>query len=192
MIFYVEKLKPFTDSRGDFYKLLEDGNYPKNNSANHNTFRPIQTFFTVTWKSSIRGMHFYQAPNVSKNLICRRGGGALSKKREVIGKSFVIISGKIFLAAIDLRPNSETFGTIQTLTLNAYNQVSIPRIVATGFQVISDEATVLYFLDSVHKPESDITINPISCGIDWPLPIGAISNRDLNALTLEEYCRLKK
>jgi len=192
MILSVDKLEPFTDSRGIFLKLMEDGTYPKNNEANHNTFRPIQSFFTVTRKSSIRGMHFYQSPSVSKNLICQLRSEILSKTRGEIRKSFVIISGEIFLAAIDLRPNSETFGTIETLNLNAYDQVSIPRMVATGFQVISNEATVLYFLDSVHKPDQDITINPISCGITWPLSIGAISYRDLNAVTLEEYYALKK
>jgi dTDP-4-dehydrorhamnose 3,5-epimerase-like enzyme len=63
-------------------------------------------------------------------------------------------------------------------------------MVATGFQVLSTNATILYFLDSVHKPYEDITINPSSCGISWPRPLGAISSRDLQALTLDEYTEL--
>ena len=104
----------------------------------------------------------------------------------------MVISGEIFLAEIDLRIDSKSFGTIETLNVSTYTQVSIPRMVATGFQVISDEATILYFLDSVHKPDEDITINPISCGINWPLTLGEISSRDSNAITLEKYFGLYK
>ena len=104
----------------------------------------------------------------------------------------MVISGQIFIAAVDLRSYSKSFGTIETLIVGAHTQVFVPRMVATGFQVISNEATLLYFLDSVHQPDEDFSINPNSCGINWPLPLGEISNRDFNAMTLEEYYRIYK
>jgi dTDP-4-dehydrorhamnose 3,5-epimerase len=103
-----------------------------------------------------------------------------------------VLSGEIFFAAIDLRINSNLFGKVRTTTIRENNQVSIPRMVATGFQVLSTDATILYFLDSVHKPHEDITINPTSCGISWPHPLGAISSRDLQASTLDEYLELSR
>ena len=194
MIFGVEKLNPFTDSRGIFVKLMEDGNYPKNYEIKNKTFRPIQCFFTVTRKSAIRGMHFYKSSSENKKIISRPSRGIFSKnkKRGGVSKSFVVISGQIFIAAVDLRSYSKSFGTIETLIVGAHTQVFVPRMVATGFQVISNEATLLYFLDSVHQPDEDFSINPNSCGINWPLPLGEISNRDFNAMTLEEYYRIYK
>ena len=194
MLFSVEKLEPFTDLRGIFLKLMEDGTYPKNYEIRDKCFRPIQTFLTVTKKNAIRGMHFYKHSSADEDIILQSpeekfssvaaGGG--------ISKSFVVISGEIFLAAIDLRIGSKSFGTTETLNVSTYSQVSIPRMVATGFQVISNEATILYFLDSLHKPDEDISINPNSCGINWPLTLGEISSRDSNAITLEKYFGLYK
>ena len=193
MIFSVEKLEPFTDLRGIFLKLMEDGTYPKNYEIRDKCFRPIQTFLTVTKKNAIRGMHFYKHSSADEDIILQ---SPEEKSFSVVGggisKSFVVIAGEIFLAAIDLRRGSKSFGAVETLVVNAFNQVSIPRMVATGFQVISNEATVLYFLDSLHKPDEDISINPNSCGINWPLALGEISSRDSNAITLEKYFGLYK
>ena len=185
MIFSVDKLQPFTDSRGIFLKLMEDGTYPKNYKIKSKRFKPIQTFLSVTKKNAIRGMHFYNYSSAE---------GKFSADVAKIGfcKSFVVISGEIFLAGVDLQNDSKSFGTIETLNVGTYTQISIPRMVATGFQVISKQATVLYFIDSVHKTDEDITINPISCGIDWPLTLGEMSNRDANGITLEKYLGLYK
>jgi dTDP-4-dehydrorhamnose 3,5-epimerase len=133
-------------------------------------------------------MHFYKSSNLDNELhLQSQIKGSLQKKGGDISKSFLVLSGEIFFAAIDLRINSNLFGEVRTKTIRENYQVSIPRMVATGFQVLSTNATILYFLDSVHKPHEDITINPSSCGINWPLPLGAISSRDSQALTLNEY-----
>jgi len=188
-MFIVKKLEPVIDSRGTFLKIMEDGIYPKNSEIRDEGFKPIQSFITVTDKNAIRGMHFYKPSNSDNELRLQPqiegsslGGG--------ISKSFLVLSGEIFFAAIDLRINSNLFGKARTTTIRENHQVSIPRMVATGFQVLSTNATILYFLDSVHKPYEDITINPSSCGISWPRPLGAISSRDLQALTLDEYTEL--
>ena len=191
MILSIDKLEPFTDSRGIFLKLMDNGVYPKNYEIKDKTFKPVQSFFSITKKGAIRGIHFYKQPSVNEYIIPQLLRKLFSSDGE-ISKSFVVISGEIFLAAIDLRSNSSSFGTIETSVVSAFNQVSIPRMVATGFQVISNEATVLYFLDSVHKSDEDLSINPNSCGVNWPLPLGEISTRDLNAITLEKYFELYK
>jgi dTDP-4-dehydrorhamnose 3,5-epimerase len=195
MVFSVEKLEPFTDSRGIFLKLMEDGTYPKNYEIRDKCFRPIQTFLTVTKKNAIRGMHFYEHSSADEDIILQSSKEKFSSvevARGGISKSFVVISGEIFFAAIDLQRGNKSFGAVETLVVNAFNQVSIPRMVATGFQVISNEATILYFLDSLHKPDKDISINPNSCGINWPLTLGEISSRDSTAITLEKYFGLYK
>ena len=69
MILSVDKLEPFTDSRGIFLKLMEDGTYPKNYEIRDKCFRPIQTFLSVTKKNAIRGMHFYKYSSADENII---------------------------------------------------------------------------------------------------------------------------
>ena len=84
---------------------MEDGTYPKNHETKDKTFRPVQTFFTVTKKSAIRGMHFYRSPSTEKNIIPESPRELSTSERE-ISKSFVVISGEIFVAAIDLQSGS--------------------------------------------------------------------------------------
>jgi len=188
-MFIVKKLESYVDSRGTFLKLMEHGIYPKNSEIGEEGFKPIQSFITVTKKNAIRGMHFYKPSNSPSKL--RLQSQIKSSLTGVeISKSFIVLSGEIFFAAIDLRVSSNLFGNARTETIRENCQVSIPRMVATGFQVLSKKATILYFLDSEHKPNEDITINPSSCGINWPRPLGAISSRDLQAMTLEEYIGL--
>ena len=189
-MFIVSKLEPFIDSRGSFLKIMEDGIYPKNSEIIHQGFKPIQSFITVTDKNAIRGMHFYKSTKSNNVLKFQPQIEGSSLTGGGIYKSLLVLSGEIFFAAIDLRADSNLFGKVRTKTIRKNNQVSIPRMVATGFQVLSTKATILYFLDSVHKPDEDITINPTSCGISWPHPLGAISNRDLQASTLDEYIEM--
>ena len=188
-MFIIKKLEPVVDSRGTFLKLMEDGIYPKKSEIRDEGFKPIQSFITVTDKNAIRGMHFYKPSNSDNqpHLESQTEGSLLGGG---ISKSFLVLFGEIFFAAIDLRINSNLFGKVKTKTIRENYQVSIPRMVATGFQVLSTNATILYFLDSVHKPHEDITIKHSSCGINWPLPLGAISSRDLQALTLDQYIEL--
>jgi dTDP-4-dehydrorhamnose 3,5-epimerase-like enzyme len=140
-------------------------------------------------------MHFYGSGSDlnNQNTQCNRGctppPSILPPKYT---KSFVVFFGEIFMAGIDLRGDSKSFGKTKTAHINAYTQVSLSNMIASGFQVMSNEAWILYFLDTEHIPQNDVSINPLSCGIDWPLPIGEISSRDKSAISLEEYIRMKK
>lgn len=192
-MFEIQKMQPYLDSRGVFLKLMEDGNYPKNYKLKDQSFIPKQVFFSVTNQYSIRGMHFYESVSNFNNLHSQSYKvNTTTDSNKKFTKSFVVIFGEIFMAAIDLRDKSESFGKIQTRYLSAYDQVSLPKMIASGFQVISKEALILYFLDTEHLPQSDISINPLSCGINWPVQLGEISSRDKTAISLQEYIRKKK
>lgn len=191
-MFEIEKMNPYLDSRGVFLKLMEDGTYPKNKNLKNKSFRPLQVFYSVSKRYSIRGMHFYKPDTDLENLHSQFKMGSLSNDVQKISKSFVVIFGEIFMAAIDLRLESNTHGETDTIYLSAYDQVSLPKMVACGFQVMSEEAMVLYFLDTQHDPQNDVSINPVSCGINWPLPVGEISARDKKAISFENYMRKYK
>lgn len=189
-MFEISKMNPYLDSRGAFLKLMEDGTYPKNYKLKNQSFTPLQVFISATKQYSIRGMHFYKPVSDSNDLHSQSNRGATpSDIDEKFTKSFVVIFGEIFMAAIDLRDESESKGKIETKYLKAYDQVCLPKMIASGFQVTSQEALILYFLDTAHIPQNDISINPLLCGIRWPLPVGEISLRDKTAISLEEYIR---
>jgi dTDP-4-dehydrorhamnose 3,5-epimerase len=52
-----------------------------------------------------------------------------------------------------------------------------------GFQALTDQADVCYRIDREHDPAEDVSVryDDPDLKIDWPLPVTAISSRDLSA-----------
>lgn len=87
-----------------------------------------------------------------------------------------VISGTVFDVAVDLRPESPTYGTWEGVILSAENhrQFFIPRGFAHGFLVLSDRAEFCYKCDDIYHPgdEGGIAWNDPSIAIEWPALIG--------------------
>lgn len=159
-------IKSFEDNRGSFVKTY-----------NYKTFSEIgiteifvEEFFTISKKGVFRGMHFQTPPcDHSKLVYCTLG--------EVI--DFVV----------DLRKNSKTYGkTIQfTLCADKYNMVYIPKGFAHGFYVLSDFATMVYKVTSLHSPENDTGILWNSLPITLPDQNLIISNRDKSFISFDDF-----
>ena len=83
-----------------------------------------------------------------------------------------VVSGEVFDVAVDLRPNSPTFGKWEGVVLSAENkrQFFIPRGFAHGFLVLSDTAEFCYKCDDVYHPndEGGLPYNDPTIAIDWP------------------------
>lgn len=83
-----------------------------------------------------------------------------------------VVSGKVFDVAVDLRPNSKTYGKWEGVVLSAENrrQFFVPRGFAHGFLVLSDSAEFCYKCDDVYHPgdEGGIMFNDPMIGIKWP------------------------
>lgn len=98
-----------------------------------------------------------------------------------------VVSGEVFDVAVDMRPDSETYGKYFAVRLSAENkkQFFIPRGFAHGFLVLSDEAEFAYKVDDFYHPDDEGGILWNSVGIDWPIDeIGGedkliISEKDL-------------
>ena len=111
---------------------------------------------------TIRGLHFQIEPFGEEKLI-------------------TCIQGSIFDVAVDLRPNSGTFGRWASIELSAINalQVYLPKGIAHGFQTLLPNSIVHYSLGSIYSPESSYVIDPFGdLDINWPLKAGSISDRD--------------
>ena len=96
-----------------------------------------------------------------------------------------VLSGEIYDVAVDLRPDSTTFGQWQGVCLSADNKqiLYLPKKCAHGFLVLSEEAVVHYLCGDYYDPDSEdgILWNDPELNIAWPLGKGEtpiLSHRD--------------
>ena len=112
----------------------------------------IQDNQSSSLKGTLRGLHFQI--NVEQAKLLR------------------VLHGEIYDVAVDIRPDSPTYGQWQSIMLSAENrrQFFVPRGFAHGFQVVSDTAVVLYKVDNFWSPENErgLLWSDPQLGIDWP------------------------
>ncbi|GAB4425047.1 MAG: dTDP-4-dehydrorhamnose 3,5-epimerase [Chloroflexi bacterium OHK40] len=112
---------------------------------------------------TLRGMHYQKAPYAETKLVrCVRGA--------------------IFDVIIDIRPDSPTYKRWIGVELTAENRraLYVPEGFAHGFQTLTDDCEIMYQVSQVYTPgaEGGIRYNDPSFGIQWPLPVSVISEKD--------------
>ena len=109
------------------------------------------------------------------------------------GKLVTVTSGKVFDVAVDIRPESKTFGQYESVILSDKNhtQFYIPPGFAHGFLVMSDVADFQYKCTDFYDPldESGILWNDTTLNINWPIKSPLLSNKDI---CLPKFKELKK
>ena len=128
----------------------------------------MQVNHTLTKEiGSIRGMHLQCSPHSEIKLVS-------------------CIKGEILDVAIDLRKKSPTFlqWHAELLTEKNHKTLIVPEGFAHGFQSLTANCEILYFVTAPYAPESERGINPLdpTVGIEWPINITNISKKD-RALT---------
>ena len=82
-----------------------------------------------------------------------------------------VLQGVVLDVAVDIRPNSKTYGEHFSVLLSAekQNQFFIPRGFAHGFAVLSESAVFAYKVDNTYAPEYDsgIRYDDTELNIDW-------------------------
>jgi dTDP-4-dehydrorhamnose 3,5-epimerase len=102
-----------------------------------------------------------------------------------------VLDGEVLDVAVDVRPNSPTFGRYVSVLLSGENQTQffVPRGFAHGFLVLSDTATFFYKCDNFYNKESEggIIFDDRTINIDWKFSSDEllISEKDLIQPTLE-------
>jgi len=114
-------------------------------------------------RGTVRGMHFQRAPHAETKLVsCLRG--------------------MVFDVAVDLRPQSPTFGRWHAVRLSADNACAllIPPGFAHGFQALCDDVELLYCHSAPHAPAAEGGLDPqdAALAVAWPLPVSELSVRD--------------
>ena len=156
----------FTDQRGRFVKVFHEGAFAEHGLVTHFA----EAYYSVSRKGVLRGMHFQKPPSDHTKLVyCTQGA--------------------ILDAVVDLRRGSPTYGKHFTIELNAAAaaMLYVPRGMAHGFVVLSEEATVAYQVETVHSPQDDAGIAWNSCGIAWPVTAPVLSVRDGQFPSLADF-----
>ena len=150
------------DQRGFFLESFHLRRYKKLGVEAHF----VQDNHSFSKRNVLRGMHFQ--PGQAKLIYCP--------------------VGKIFDVAVDIRPNSPTFGRWEALILSEENheQFFIPDGFAHGFCVLSDYAHVIYKVSDFFDPDLESGFHFKDLDIDWPVRDPILSERDKNAKRLKE------
>jgi dTDP-4-dehydrorhamnose 3,5-epimerase len=139
----------FGDERGFFYESFNQRAFTE---ATGVTLAFVQDNHSKSAKGVLRGLH-YQVNNPQ-------------------GKLVRVTAGEVFDVAVDIRPESPTFGQWVGEILSADNkrQLWVPPGLAHGFVVLSDSAEFLYKTTDYYAPEHErcIVWNDPTLAIAWP------------------------
>ena len=162
------KPKVFGDNRGFFMESYKKSEF----FANGITVEFNQDNHSKSSAKVLRGLHFQKAPYGQAKLVrCSKG--------------------RIYDVAVDIRPESNTFGQYVKVELSEENKhmLFIPDGFAHGFVVLSDEAELLYKASGEYAPQADCGIiwNDKDINIDWEIDFEPIlSEKDTKQKALKE------
>jgi dTDP-4-dehydrorhamnose 3,5-epimerase len=98
--------------------------------------------------------------------------------------------GCVFTAVADIRPDSPTFGQLATFHINPDNPLTLflPRGVAHGYCVLSDEADYTYQVTSYYDGSDTRAVawDDPDLAVPWPVESPILSERDQRNPTLRE------
>jgi dTDP-4-dehydrorhamnose 3,5-epimerase len=114
-------------------------------------------------RGTLRGLHWQAVPHREAKLVrCTRG--------------------RLFDVIVDLRPDSATRNHWFAIELSpdGPEQLYVPEGFAHGFQTLEDRTEVFYQISVPYAPEFSHGCHYASpsLGIEWPLPVTRISERD--------------
>ena len=141
----------FGDSRGYFFESFNKKRFEE--AVGHVNF--VQDNESKSSYGVVRGLHF-------------------QKGRHSQAKLVRVVKGSVLDVAVDIRKGSPTYGkhVAVELTGDNHRQLFLPRGMAHGFSVLSEEAVFQYKCDNYYCPSSEgaIAWDDPDLGIDWRIP----------------------
>lgn len=143
-------------------------------------------FFLETWREDRYGELLGRGERFVQDNHSRSSRGVLRglhfQTRRPQGKLLRCVLGEIFDVAVDLRPDSASFGAWVGVRLSGDNkrQLYVPPGFAHGFQVLSETADVEYKCTDYYDPggEGGVRWDDPDLAIDWPLDAPLVSDKD--------------
>ena len=140
----------FGDDRGFFFESFNQRAF---NQATGLDLQFVQDNHSRSARHVLRGLHYQLA--------------------QPQGKLVRVVKGEVFDVAVDIRPDSETFGKWigEELCGDQRSSLWIPEGFAHGFVVLSEEADVLYKTTEFYSPENERCIrwDDNDLDVEWPL-----------------------
>jgi len=162
--------KVFSDSRGFFKETFQAERYRE--AGIEHTF--VQDNYSRSQKGVLRGLHFQITKPQGKLVTCPKGA--------------------VFDVAVDIDPESTTYGQYVgvELTEDNHKQLWIPPGYAHGFCVLSVTADFHYKCTDYFDPsdEGGVIWSDPDLAINWPLKDPTISEKDSKLGRLKEVLRL--
>ncbi len=160
-LFVIER-SPFCDHRGAFSRIFCTDELAE--ILGNRQILQINHSLTKA-RGVVRGMHFQCPPHGEMKFV-------------------TCLRGEVFDVAVDIRQDSSTFlkWHVELLSPDNNKTLVIPEGFAHGFQTLTKDCEMLYLHTCAYKPEAEGRLNPgdPALGIEWPLDITEISDRDRN------------
>ena len=157
----------FEDERGFFFESFNQQQFEEAVGYSVNF---VQDNHSKSAKGVLRGLH-YQLPPMAQAKLVR------------------CTSGSLFDVAVDIRPESATFGKWVGVTLSAENkkQLWIPEGFAHGFIALEEGTEILYKTNNFYSQPNERAVrwDDKHLAIEWPISPLTISDKDQQANSLE-------
>ena len=161
--------RQWTDPRGVFLEWFKAEVFEK---ATGRSLVVAQANQSVSAKGTLRGVHFADVPpSQAKYVYCPWGA--------------------VLDVIVDIRVGSPTFGTHDSVRLDAIDRraVFVPEGFGHAFIALSDDATVTYLVSEPFAPNREHGIDPMdpALALPWPTDIAPLlSDKDSAAPSLAE------
>lgn len=162
--------KVFGDARGFFLETFEKKRYQQMLGIE---VEFVQDNHSRSSRGVLRGLHFQQV--------------------NPQGKLVRVVRGEVFDVAVDIRPDSPTYGAWEGIILSEENKAQfwVPSGLAHGFVVLSDVADFEYKCTDYYNPahEGCLLWNDPQVGIEWPIDAPLLSKKDQAGKLLRELAQ---
>ncbi|WFM70030.1 dTDP-4-dehydrorhamnose 3,5-epimerase [Halomonas sp. CKK8] len=157
---FLIELEPRGDDRGFFARTMCRDEFA--NVGLNSDFVQQNTSFSVH-RGTLRGLH-YQTPPHGEDKLVR------------------CLQGAIVDVIVDIRKDSPTYMQHQMFELTSRNrqQLYVPKGFAHSFMTLEDNVEVSYLVTATYAPGSEdgLRYDDERLGIEWPLPVSVISEKD--------------
>lgn len=161
-------LELFGDARGFFVETFQAQRYADDAGID---LPFVQDNHSRSSKGVLRGIHL--------------------QRTQPQGKLVRVSRGAVFDVAVDLRPESPTFGGWYGVELSEGNgyQLWVPPRLGHGFVVLSDVADFEYKCTDYYAAHDEATLawDDPDVGIEWPISNPIVSAKDAQGLPLDAF-----
>lgn len=163
---FIVEFQSSVDERGSFVKVFNNAEFAA--AGIQTEFK--ESYYSVSKKGVIRGMHFQIPPFDHYKLV-------------------YVTDGVVLDVILDIRKKSKTFGKFFSTEISSLNKKGsyMTSGFAHGFTALSKQATMVYNVSTVYNSKYDTGILWNSFGFSWGIKNPIVSERDKSFQKFNEF-----